>query len=60
MRVSSIWQYTGPTQNRSLFQFMDGKAVPASCISKQLHIIIEILFGLNTNYHKGHSFRISS
>ena len=59
--VNALVQYLAVFQHKTdpLFQFTDGKAVPASYISKQLHKIFEFL-GLNTNYYKDHSFRIGA
>lgn len=59
--VASLLHYLEVFRHKSgpLFQFIDGKPVPASFISMQLHKAIQFI-GLNTNYYKGHSFRIGA
>lgn len=59
--VDALAKYLSVFKHNSgpLFQFMDGKPVPGSFITAQLHKIIEFL-GLNSKYYKGHSFRIGA
>lgn len=59
--VRSLMQYVSIFRHQTgpLFQFIDGKPVPASFISLQLQKVVEFI-GLNPKFYKGHSFRIGA